>query len=136
MATSWGWWAGAVAFANATTDLYHWEMGREIMIPPFEGALYTVAAGDTVDSVAARFKVDPSVIREYNRLYFEPQHFAPGHLVFVENAVLPTLPLPPGETGSQSSVIARASAPAPSAKKTGGRYPPWPAAGHTTPSLL
>src|SRR5258708_13095132 len=115
MATSWGWWAGAVAFANATTDLYHWEMGREIMIPPFEGALYTVAAGDTVDSVAARFKVDPSVIREYNRLYFEPQHFAPGQLVFVENALLPTLPPPPGEPGCQPPHPSPAAPPPPSA---------------------
>jgi len=121
--------AEAVAFANGITDPYHLEIGREIMIPPFEGALYTVAAGDTVDSVAARFKVDPSVIREYNRLYFEPQHFAPGQLVFVENAVLPTLPLPPGEPGSQSSVIARAGAPAPSVK-SGGGYLAWPVAGY------
>src|SRR5258708_6452594 len=79
--------------------------------------------------VASGFKVGPAVIREYNRPYFEPQLFAPGQLVFVENAVLPTLPLPPGEPGSQSSVIARAGAPAPSVK-SGGGYLAWPVAGY------
>lgn len=122
--------AEAIAFANGITDPYHLQIGREIMIPPFEGALYTVAEGDTVESVAARFKVDPTVIRDYNRLYFEPQHFAPGQLIFVDNAVLPTLPLPPGEAGAQSSVIARAGAPAPAAKNGGGGSLPWPVAGY------
>src|SRR5207248_10514552 len=59
--------------------------------PPAEGALYTVADGDTVDSVAVRFKVDPSVIMSYNRLYFEPEHFGPGQLIFVRGAQLPAL---------------------------------------------
>jgi len=86
--------------------------------------LYTVAAGDTVDSVAERFKVDPSVIRDYNRLYFEPEHFAPGQLIFVENAVLPTLPLPPE---ANASVIARPATSAPAAKA--GGYLAWPVSG-------
>lgn len=124
--------AEAVAFANGISDPYHLQVGRQIMIPPLEGALYTVAAGDTIESVAARFKVDPAVIKDYNRLYFEPEHFAPGQLIFVENAVLPTLPLPPEEPAQQtSSVIARAAAPAP-AVKSGGGYLAWPVAGVIT----
>src|SRR6266542_1462073 len=96
--------AEAVAFANGITDPYHLQLGRQIVIPPHEGALYTVAEGDTVESVAARFKVDPAVIRDYNRLYFEEQNFAAGQLVFIENATLPALPLPPQ---ANASVIAR-----------------------------
>lgn len=123
--------AEAIAFANGITDPYHLEIGRRIMIPPLEGALYTVAAGDTIDSVAARFKVDPAVIKEYNRLYFEPEHFGTGQLIFVKDAVLPTLPLPqqedPAPTGS---VISRAAAPAPPTG-TGG-YLPWPVNGVIT----
>jgi murein DD-endopeptidase MepM/ murein hydrolase activator NlpD len=121
--------AEAIAFANGITDPYHLQVGRQIMIPPLEGALYTVVAGDTVESVADRFKVDPTVIRDYNRLYFEPEHFAPGQLIFVENAVLPTLPLPAGGGPSQSSVIARIGAAAPAARGTGG-YLAWPVAGY------
>lgn len=116
--------AEAIAFANGITDPYHLQVGRQIMIPPHEGALYTVAQGDTVESVAARFKVDPAVIRDYNRLYFEPEHFAPGQLIFVENAVLPTLPLPPDVN---ASVIARPAVSAPAAKA--GGYLAWPVAG-------
>ena len=117
--------AEAVAFANGISDPYHLQVGRQIMIPPLEGALYTVADGDTVASVAERFKVDPAVISDYNRLYFEPEHFAPGQLIFVENAALPTLPLPPD---TSASVIARPAVSAPAAKA--GGYLAWPVAGY------
>ena len=124
--------AEAIAFANGITDPYHLEIGRQIMIPPLEGALYKVADGDTVDSVATRFKVDPAVISDYNRLYFEPEHFAPGQLIFVQNAVLPTLPLPSEESAPQnSSVIARAAAPSRSVNGGGG-YLAWPVSGYIT----
>jgi len=113
--------AESLAFANGITDPYHLQLGRELMIPPFEGALYTVAAGDTVESVAARFKVDPAVIEDYNRLYFEPEHFAPGQLIFVQNASLPALPEP------VAGVIARPVFSAPAAKA--GGYLAWPVAG-------
>src|SRR5207244_13344828 len=47
----------AIAFANGITDPYHLQLGRELMIPPFEGALYTVVAGATAEPVATRFQV-------------------------------------------------------------------------------
>lgn len=81
----------AIAFANGISDPATLQAGKQIAIPPVEGALYTVAAGDTVESVAAHFKVNPDVIRAYNRLYFEPEHFAPGQLIMVQNAALPAL---------------------------------------------
>jgi murein DD-endopeptidase MepM/ murein hydrolase activator NlpD len=81
----------AIAFANGITDSHSLQLGQTLVIPPAEGALYTVADGDTISSVATRFKVDPSVIMSYNRLYFEPEHFAPGQLIFVRGAQLPSL---------------------------------------------
>jgi murein DD-endopeptidase MepM/ murein hydrolase activator NlpD len=81
----------ALAFANGITDSHTLQIGQSLTIPPAEGALYTVADGDSVESVATRFKVDPSVIKSYNRLYFEPEHFAPGQLIFVRGAQLPAL---------------------------------------------
>jgi len=113
--------AEAVAFANGITDPYHLQLGREIMIPPFEGALYTVVDGDTVESVAARFKVDPAVIKDYNRIWLEPEHFAPGQLIFVQNATLPALPEP------VAGVIARPAFSAPAARA--GGYLAWPVNG-------
>lgn len=121
--------AEAVAFANKISDPYHLKVGRKIMIPPLQGALYTVADGDTVESVAARFKVDPGVINDYNRLYIEPEHFAAGQQIFVENAALPTLPAP-AEQIFTAAVIARAAAPAPAAQTAG--YLAWPVNGIIT----
>jgi len=83
--------AEAIAFASGISDASTLHIGEKLVIPPAEGALYTVTDTDTVESVASRFKVDPSVIMSYNRLYFEPEHFAPGQLIFVRGAALPSL---------------------------------------------
>lgn len=82
----------AIAFSNGITEPnLSAHVGREIMIPPGEGALYHVKEGDTVESVAATFKVDPKVIMDHNRLYFEPEHFAPQQLIFIPGATVPGL---------------------------------------------
>lgn len=127
----------AIAFANGITEpkLLN-QQGRTIMIPPGEGALYFVKEGDTVESVAARFKVDPKVIMEYNRLYFEPEHFAVGKLVFVRGAALPGLvyeTVDEEEAIEVPTVIARpapAPAPLPARAATGGLS--WPVGGRIT----
>ncbi len=129
----------AIAFANGISEPTKLEAGRQIMIPPLEGALYTVAAGDTVESVAARFKVEPEVIRTYNRLYFEPEHFAPGQLILVQGAALPALVYqtadPEMAEAEKPTVIARAAAPAapaaPAPAQRGGSLA-WPVNGVIT----
>ncbi|MDE3112420.1 MAG: peptidoglycan DD-metalloendopeptidase family protein [Chloroflexota bacterium] len=81
-----------IAYSNGITDpTLKNQQGREILIPPGQGALYTVQTGDTVESVAAGFKVDPKAIMDYNRLYFEPEHFAPGQLIYVPGATVPAI---------------------------------------------
>ena len=54
-----------------------------LRIPAVDGAIYQVKDGDTVDTVAAKFSVEATSLREANRLYFEPQNFAPGKEVIV-----------------------------------------------------
>jgi murein DD-endopeptidase MepM/ murein hydrolase activator NlpD len=82
----------ALAFANGISEEdERLAIGHELLIPPGEGALYKVKDGDTVEDVAARFKVDPTVVYSFNRVYFEPEHFAVGQLIFVPGAVLPAL---------------------------------------------
>ena len=84
----------AIAYANGLSDAQSLKMGQKLVIPPAEGALYTVKDGDTVDAVASQFKVDPAVIMSYNHLYFEPEQFAVGKVIFVRGAALPALQEP------------------------------------------
>jgi murein DD-endopeptidase MepM/ murein hydrolase activator NlpD len=82
----------ALAFSNGIShEDQALEIGRELVIPPAEGAVYKVQVGDTVEEVAARFKVDPVVVINYNRVLFEPEHFAVGQMIFVPGAPLPAL---------------------------------------------
>ena len=123
----------SIAYANGISDPLNLEVGRSIRIPPGNGALYTVGDGDTIESVASRFKVETSVIRDYNRLHFEPEHFAVGKLLFVPGAELPALvyqtvdPEP-----SRPTLIARAAAPAAPAAPAQGPSGVWPVAGIIT----
>jgi murein DD-endopeptidase MepM/ murein hydrolase activator NlpD len=81
----------AIAFANGLSDARALQMGQKLVIPPAEGALYTVKDGDTVDTIASHFKVDASVVLTYNRCTFEPEQCAPGQKIFVRGAALPAL---------------------------------------------
>jgi len=84
--------ANDLAYANGIEDEgATLSVGAEMIIPPGRGALYFVKDGDTVASVAARFKVEQSVIMTYNRLYFEPEHFATEQLIFVPGAEVPAM---------------------------------------------
>ena len=81
----------AIAFANGMTNERSLRLGQTLVIPPAEGALYTVQDGDTVETIASHFKVDPSVIMSYNRCQFEPEQCAAGQRIFVRGAELPGL---------------------------------------------
>jgi murein DD-endopeptidase MepM/ murein hydrolase activator NlpD len=82
----------ALAFANGIgQEDENLAVGHELLIPPGEGALYKVKDGDTVEDVAARFKVEPTAIMSFNRMYFEPEHWAVGQMIFVPGASLPAL---------------------------------------------
>jgi len=83
----------AIAYANGLSDP-RLQLGQKLVIPPAEGALYTVKDGDTVDSIASHFKVDPSVVATFNRCTFEPEQCAPGQKIFVRGAELPALQEP------------------------------------------
>jgi murein DD-endopeptidase MepM/ murein hydrolase activator NlpD len=82
----------ALAFANGIgQEDETLAVGRELLIPPGEGALYKVKDGDTVEDVASRFKVETVAIMTFNRMYFEPEHWAVGQTIFVPGASLPAL---------------------------------------------
>jgi murein DD-endopeptidase MepM/ murein hydrolase activator NlpD len=84
--------ADDLAYANAIDDEGQLlSVGQALVIPPGRGALYMVKDGDSVAAVADKFKVDPSAIMTYNRLYFEPEHFATDQLIFVPGAEVPAM---------------------------------------------
>ncbi len=121
-----------IAFSNGITDpTLENQQGREILIPPGQGALYTVQPTDTLESVAERFKVEVKAIMDYNRLYFEPEHFASGQLVFVPGAAVPALvwrTADPEEVVTAPTVLAR---PAPAGPAPNGKLA-WPVGGIVT----
>ena len=81
-----------LAFANEIDDESQTlHVGQTLLIPPGLGALYFVKDGDTVSAVAKKFKVEAAAIMTYNRLFFEPEHFAPGQLIFVPGGEVPAM---------------------------------------------
>lgn len=117
----------AIAFANGLSDAHSLQLGQKLVIPPAEGALYTVKDGDTVDAIASQFKVDPSVILSYNRCHFEPEQCAAGQKIFVRGAELPALIEP--ERPAPRDVFA--AAPQVAQQQRNGRLA-WPVGGVLT----
>lgn len=60
-------------------------LGQELVLPPVDGLIYVVELGDSVESIARRFKVEPQLIVQEpaNQLANVDQAIAEGQLVFV-----------------------------------------------------
>ncbi len=60
-------------------------LGQELVLPPLDGLIYVVELGDSVESIARRFKVEPQLIVQEpaNQLANVDQVIAEGQLVFV-----------------------------------------------------
>jgi murein DD-endopeptidase MepM/ murein hydrolase activator NlpD len=57
-----------VWWANKLTSKDSLKVGRDLVIPPVNGLIVTVGTGDTLDSLAAKNKIDPADILEVNQL--------------------------------------------------------------------
>jgi surface antigen len=68
------------------------EVGRTLQIPPVNGIVYTVKAGDTTASIASRYKSDEQRIIAYNDL--ELGGLAPGKKLIVPDGDLPSTERP------------------------------------------
>jgi len=122
----------AIAFSNGITDPnLKAQIGREIMIPPGEGALYFVKEGDTVQSVATSFNVDPKAIMDHSRLYFEPENFAPGKTIFIPGATVPGLVYAKARPYENVRAPAVLSRPVEAVISTSGQFL-WPVGGRIT----
>jgi LysM repeat protein len=97
-------------------------VGQELFILPLDGAYHEVKAGETLDSIAKRYSVDPSVIIEceLNDLT-EPYQLQAGQRLVIPGGTRPVVP---------RYVSATAPAPANAPQGTGSFM--WPTSGYLT----
>jgi murein DD-endopeptidase MepM/ murein hydrolase activator NlpD len=97
-------------------------IGQELWIPPMDGVLHEVKPGDTLQGLAALYKVDPNIIAwfEGNDLEGTGGQLVAGQRLMVPGGVKPVEDLPP--------------APAAPTTRGGASYFGWPTTGVITQS--
>ena len=121
------WWANNLTSTNAL------KVGQVLVIPTVNGLVVTVAEGDTIEGLAAKYGIDPGQIITVNGL--EDPNLVIGQTLIMPGAKGDALPAPTpapkvttsstGSTSSSSSSTTRASAPT---SYSGGTFL-WPVAG-------
>lgn len=114
-------------------------LGQELTIPPVDGVLYTVKAGDTIEKLAETFKVDSAAIINYEPNKLSPgQPLVVGQQIMVPNGQKPFVapaPLPVQQptttTSSSSSARQQASVQPDQFSGASGNFQ-WPLAGRIT----
>jgi LysM repeat protein len=98
------------------------QIGQKLNVLPVNGAYHTVAKGDSIESIAKYYKVDPSAITGYsgNNLS-EPYTLEAGQQLIVPGGVKPYVP--------QRVVASTASVPVPRDAKVGSGQFAWPMSG-------
>jgi murein DD-endopeptidase MepM/ murein hydrolase activator NlpD len=105
-------------------------LDQEIFIPPVNGVLHTVVEGDTVESVAKKYKADPGAVLSFETNALDPKNptLTVGKHVMVPGGVKP-MPTPkpvPVQQYASSSASAPANAP------VGNSHFAWPSSGYIT----
>jgi murein DD-endopeptidase MepM/ murein hydrolase activator NlpD len=119
------WWANHL---TAKDDLH---VGQFLTIPPVSGVVVTVGGTDTLETLAAKYGVEPSEIVEVNEL--DDPHLVIGQTLTVPGALGKAIATPkPKPTTKPSSGGSRnnggGSSVKPPARYTGGKFA-WPVAG-------
>jgi murein DD-endopeptidase MepM/ murein hydrolase activator NlpD len=123
------WWANKLA---AKDDL---KVGQQLVIPPTDGLVVTVAPGDTLASIAAKTGGDPIEIRTYNELPDET--VVVGQMLMIPDvrgaAIATPTPKPTAKPATNRSGSSRTSSGGGSTRGpstyTGGAFA-WPLPGH------
>ena len=80
----------------SNTDLMSSETvstGAQLVIPPLPGIVVVVKAGETLDSLGAKYQADPQTIYDFNRL--RSDHLVVGTVLVIPNGVGGEFPPPP-----------------------------------------
>jgi murein DD-endopeptidase MepM/ murein hydrolase activator NlpD len=100
-------------------------IGQEVVILPIDGVYHTVAAGDTLESIAAKYVVDVAAItgaaNEWNGLQPPNYTITPGTRLIVAGGTKPYVP----------KLVTAYTGPIPSGARGTGRFQ-WPVIGRIT----
>jgi murein DD-endopeptidase MepM/ murein hydrolase activator NlpD len=98
-------------------------IGQELVIIPIDGVYHTVAKGDTLDSIAKKYKVKVEAITgvSFNNLQPPDYHIEPGMKLIVAGGEKPYVP----------KVVTSYSGPVPEGARGTGRFQ-WPVLGTIT----
>lgn len=116
-----------ITFNNGLTSNEAFHPGMTLTVPPVDGAVYVVRAGDTIESVSQRFGSDAKAFMDINRLYFEPQNFAVGKTIVVPVPAARLSDPRLADPVARAEPVARGSVSAPVAQRL-----QWPVAGIIT----
>jgi murein DD-endopeptidase MepM/ murein hydrolase activator NlpD len=118
------WWANKL---NAKDELH---IGQTLVIPPVDGLVVTVSATDTLDSLAAKYSIDPLDIVDANNL--ADPNLVVGQTLTIPGARSAGISTPKPKPTSRPSTSRPTSTThhvsRPPARYTGGRFA-WPVAG-------
>jgi len=99
-------------------------IGQELVILPVDGALHKVARGETVESIAKQYKVDPEAITSYGGNALEPPYtLTAGQELIIPGGVKPYVPQV--VTYNASSTVT-----APSSMRSASGSMVWPMSGY------
>lgn len=115
----------AIRWANDMTSVNQVRAGTKIKIPPGNGIMHTVVAGDTIESVAKKYSAASQAILDVNWID-KSMTLRVGQQVFVPDGKMPEIPKPTNPGGGGGSDIKR---PLPPADPNVGRFLSWPVAG-------
>jgi LysM repeat protein len=83
-----------IRWANGLTDVDTLKLDQKLLMPPVDGVLTTVKAGDSLDAIAAKYQSTPTAITEFN-LIRDPEHLAAGAQLMIPDGVGAPLPKAP-----------------------------------------
>jgi len=95
--------AQTLRWANGFRDNYGLRVGYEILVPSVDGVVYTVAEGDTLESIAYRYQADVASITIFNDL--ELDGITVGQRILLPNGILPERERPEWEPPAPPPVV-------------------------------
>ena len=117
-------------YSNEEVALYPdaLSIGQEVLIPPVDGAIYTVVEGDNIESIAETYQVTSKVIADFvsNKLK-SPYSLTVGQVLVIPGGIKPAPPQPEPEPEPEPEYVSEPSEPS-----TGSGYLEWPASGIIT----